>query len=94
MINKDTYISIEKNIVSSDHEGEKVILNINEGRYLKLNNIASKIFEICKDGISFGELVKKLSVEFNGESIVIENDCKNFFKKTSSYQVFKLSNEQ
>ncbi|KQX52086.1 MULTISPECIES: lasso peptide biosynthesis PqqD family chaperone [unclassified Paenibacillus] len=67
----------EGNIVS-DMDGEKVMLNIANGKYYNLGQIGGHIWELISAPISVEELVTALTKEFDVEQEVCEEQTKVF----------------
>jgi acetylornithine/succinyldiaminopimelate/putrescine aminotransferase len=67
----------EGNIVS-DMDGEKVMLNIANGKYYNLGQIGGYIWELISAPISVEQLVTALMKEFDVEQEVCEEQTKVF----------------
>ncbi|WHX41406.1 lasso peptide biosynthesis PqqD family chaperone [Mesobacillus sp. AQ2] len=72
-------LTVESKIVQkpgsivSDMDGEKVMLNMDNGNYYNLGEIGGAIWEIIKEPISIDELINNLLVEYE----VDKSDCEN-----------------
>ncbi|NOU70886.1 lasso peptide biosynthesis PqqD family chaperone [Paenibacillus sp. LMG 31458] len=70
----------EGNIVS-DMDGEKVMLNIANGKYYNLGQIGGYIWELIRAPITVEELVTALMTEFDVEQEVCEEHTKVFLNQ-------------
>lgn len=71
------------NIVS-DMDGEKVMLNIENGKYYNLGNIGGLIWDMLKEPINFETLVFNLLSEFDVEKTECEEQVYNFIQELYS----------
>ena len=74
-------IFLNKECLSSDHEGQKILLNIDTGRYLEINKTGAAILNCIGDGIDINELIDQLSKKYSIEGHEIENDIHEFIEK-------------
>lgn len=63
-INLNAVIKRNPELVSSDIDGEKVMMSIESGEYFGLDPIGTRIWELIEKPIRIDELVKLLLVEF------------------------------
>jgi hypothetical protein len=59
--------------IVSDMDGEKVMLNIDNGNYYNLGEMGGVIWEMIKEPISVDKLINDLLLEYK----VDKTDCKN-----------------
>ena len=64
MIKLNSKICQSKEIEATDLNGEKVMMNIEKGKYFALNPVGSRIWEIISDDIFVDEIVKTLLKEY------------------------------
>ena len=64
-ITQNTIIAQTKELVSSDLDGETVLLSIETGKYYNMDPIGSRIWELIKDPMSVSQLIEILLDEFN-----------------------------
>jgi hypothetical protein len=65
-------VQAKGNIVS-DMAGEKVMLNVNKGKYYNLGNVGGEIWEMVEEQITVKQLIDSLLSEYNvGHSECVE----------------------
>lgn len=74
-------ILINKECISSDHEGQKIILNIDTGRYLEINETGSAILNSIGEGIYIDDLIELLSKKYSISKSEIKQDILEFIKE-------------
>lgn len=79
----------EGNIVS-DMDGEKVMLNIANGKYYNLGQIGGYIWELISTPISVEEVVTTLMKEFDVEQEVCEEQTKLFLNHLLEEKIIHL----
>lgn len=68
-----TTIKQNPELVSTDVDGEKVMMNIENGEYFGLDSVGSRIWELIENPIRVEELVNLLIEEFE----VSKEQCKS-----------------
>lgn len=79
-----TYKSIicqSKDIDSTDLNGDKVMMNLEKGKYFALNSIGSRIWDAIEDEISIGQVISQLLEEYDVEEEVCKNTVLSFVDK-------------
>ena len=71
MITAETIISRRREVVSSDIDGEVVMMSIEKGNYYGLDLIASRIWELMEKRIKVADLIGALTEEYE----VTREDC-------------------
>lgn len=74
---KSQIVQSEENIVS-DMDGEKVMLNVQKGKYYNLGQTGGEIWELIKTPIMVTELVSTLLSKYNIERIDCEEQVLSF----------------
>ena len=64
--------------ISSDLDGEVVILDMESGKYHGLDTTGTRIWELLEDQISFNEIVLQLMSEYLVEQEQCATDVKEF----------------
>ena len=64
--------------ISSDLDGEVVILDMESGKYHGLDTTGTRIWELLEDQISFNEIVLQLMSEYPVEQEQCATDVKEF----------------
>lgn len=67
--------------VSSQIEGESVILNIKSGTYFKLNEVGSRIWELVEKPVTISALVEAVLSEFDVVAEQCQADVLNLVAK-------------
>lgn len=67
MLTLDTKVCQSKEIDSSDLDGEKVMMNLELGKYFAMNSVGSRIWDIIEKEISINDLVNTLIKEYDIE---------------------------
>jgi hypothetical protein len=71
MITAETIISRSRDVVSSEIDGEAVMMSIEKGKYYGMDPIASRIWELLGTPISVGDMIGILTQEYD----VTRQDC-------------------
>ena len=85
----DKIIQQPGNIVS-DMDGEKVILNIENGKYYNLGEIGGYIWELIDKPISINDLVKKIIAEYEVNAEECERQILSFCSELYSEGLIKI----
>jgi hypothetical protein len=80
-IKDENILSRNKEILSSDMDGETVMMSVENSEYYSLSPVGTKIWELMEHDISFKELIDKLMDEYNVERDVCETDTKEFLEE-------------
>lgn len=81
---------ITPNCVFSDHDGEKVILNFETGKYFKLNSMGSKVFNLVSENRSIKSILKITTEEFEDDPKIIKKDLLSFIDKCIDLNLVEL----
>lgn len=73
MINKDSIVCINKDIDATEFNDEKVMMNMDKGKYYALNEVGSRIWDLINSNTKVSEIVDALLKEYE----VSEEDCTN-----------------
>jgi len=77
-LNMETLICQNKDLDATDLDGEKVMMNLNKGRYYGLNSVGSRIWELAKDQISISDIIDTLKNEYDVEPSLCETSVLEF----------------
>ncbi|MGI6686526.1 MAG: lasso peptide biosynthesis PqqD family chaperone [Bacillota bacterium] len=80
-ISRETIISRQDGIISSDLEGEKAMMSIKRGKYYCLNGVGSSIWELLARPITIQELMDELMKEYQVEEETCLRDVSLFLNK-------------
>ena len=78
---KNTVIYRTPTAISSDLDGEAVILDMESGKYHSLDTTGTRVWELLEDKISFNDIVLKLMSEYSVEGQQCTTDVKEFINQ-------------
>ena len=78
---KNTVIYRNPAAISSDLDGEAIILNMESGKYHSLDTTGTRVWELLEDKISFNDIVLKLMSEYSVEGQQCTTDVKEFINQ-------------
>ncbi len=78
---KNTVIYRNPTAISSDLDGESVILDMESGKYHSLDTTGTRVWELLEDKISFNDIVLKLMSEYSVEDQQCTTDVKEFINQ-------------
>jgi len=67
-----------KSILENEIDGEKIMLNIDNGEYYGLDKIASRIWELLNEKIEIESLIQQLLEEYEIDYETCKNDVLEF----------------
>ncbi|MEK3725235.1 lasso peptide biosynthesis PqqD family chaperone [Paenibacillus sp. FSL H8-0034] len=85
-------VQCQGNIVS-DMDGEKVMMNINNGNYYNLGRMGGTIWELLASPISTSKLVEALMNEYEVEQAVCEEQVISFLKRLLDENLIQFAEE-
>jgi hypothetical protein len=94
MISKLTlHALVQRNpgLVTSNIDGEIVMMSVDNGEYYGLDEIGSRIWDLLENTISVENLVEKLTEEFEVEKGDCMNDTIEFLKELLSKNLILVS---
>jgi len=77
-LNLDTRIRLNQELLSSEIDGETIMMSVENGKYYGLNSVASRIWELVKEELLFSEMIEKLITEFKVDKTTCQNDTEEF----------------
>ena len=77
-------------LVSSDIDGEVVMMSIENGKYYGLDKVGSRIWEVLENPLSVSELIDQLLVEFEVERETCEKDVMYFLQKLDDDNMLEI----
>jgi hypothetical protein len=80
-VSMDTVVSQNKFLDSTDLDGEKVMMNINKGKYYGLNSVGSRIWELIDQPRFVKNIIAILLKEFNVDEKTCEDSVLGFLSK-------------
>ena len=79
-----------KELVSSDLDGETVLLSIESGKYYNMDPIGSRIWELIKDPMSVSQLIDILLDEFNVDRKQCEQEVLTFLNRLTGDNLIQV----
>ena len=79
-----------KEMVTSNIDGEIVMMSVESGEYYGLDEIGSRIWEIIENKIKVDELITRLLDEFEVDKTICENDTLDFLNELLSKNLISL----
>ncbi|WP_017811551.1 lasso peptide biosynthesis PqqD family chaperone [Paenibacillus shenyangensis] len=81
MINSEQKITQNSNYIASDMNGEKVMLDIESGKYYNLGAIGGRIWDISENPVTVDEIVAVLLQEYDVAQDVCKQQVSVFVEK-------------
>lgn len=80
MIDVNTKVCQSKEIDDADLNGEKVMMNLDKGKYFALNSVGSRIWDIMREEIYVGDIVNILLEEYDVDKEMCKNNVLNYLE--------------
>jgi hypothetical protein len=81
----------DNDILSSDMDGETVMMSIEKGKYFGLDKVGSRIWELLEEPHSTDELIKILMKEFDVEGAQCREDTQKFLDELIKQNLVKAT---
>lgn len=78
MINVNTKVCQYKEIDDVDLNGEKVMMNLDKGKYFALNQVGSRIWDIMREEIYVKDILNILLEEYDVDKETCVNNVLNY----------------
>ena len=91
-INIDTKIKKNKNIEDTDLDGNKVMMNLQKGRYFMMNEVGSRIWELINEPIKVNYIIDELLNEFRVDRATCEKEVMNFIQELFNGDLIEVIN--
>lgn len=94
MFKMDMNIKIcqSKEIDSTDLNGDKVMMDLEKGKYFALNSIGSRIWDLIENKISIKEVINKLLEEYEVDKDTCEKTVGEFIDKMNKENLIVMYN--
>ncbi len=89
-ISLSTTIKRNPELVSSDVDGEKVMMSIENGEYYGLDPVGSRIWELIENPIRIDKLIELLLEEFDASQEQCEADTFEFLNELMGKGLLKI----
>ena len=90
MMNVNTKVCQSKEIDSTDLNGEKVMMNLEKGKYFALNSVGSRIWNIMKEEVCVNNIIKTLLEEYDVDKETCENNVLNYLGLLENEELIKI----
>ena len=90
-IKDNTIIQRKSEILSSELDGETVLMSAENGEYLGLDDIGSRIWQLIEKSITFEILIDHLIKEYKVNRIDCEKDVLEFLEGLLNKQLIIIS---
>lgn len=87
----DNLVIHKKEIDAVDIDGEKVMMDLDKGRYYALNSVAARIWELIARPQSIKSIVQALLQEYNIDAKTCEDNVIAFLKMLHSEELIEIS---
>ena len=91
-IGEATIVSRNSSILTAEVDGEVVMMSIEQGRYLGLDEIGSDIWKRIEPPCSFATLIEGLAADYEADRLTIIADVKNLLLQMVEQDVVRLTN--
>lgn len=89
-IGSDSIVTQAIGLVAADMDGEKVMLNIENGNYYGLDSIGSRIWDLIEKPHSIREVVAVLCTEYDAEIEICQHDVLKFLSQLHARGLVEL----
>ena len=89
-ITADTVVARSPSVVTSEVDGEILMMSIEQGRYFGLNDVAGDLWERLGSPRPFGELVAELGAAYDAPAETIETDLLALLAAMHEHDVIEL----
>lgn len=78
---KNTIVCQNKELNTADIDEEKVMMNLEKGRYYGLNSVGTRIWELMEEPIQVDQIIQTLLKEYDVEPAICEENVLSFITK-------------
>lgn len=86
-----TIISRNSSVLTAEVDGEIVMMSIEQGRYLGLDEIGSDIWKRIEPPCSFAALIESLATDYEADRATIIPDVQNLLGRMVEHNVVRLT---
>lgn len=90
-ITEKTVISRNSAVLTSEIDGEILMMNIEHGRYSSLNNIGSDIWRRIDPPCTFADLVERLVGDYDADHATVAKDVRALLTRMLERDVIRLA---
>ncbi len=89
-IESNSIVSREPGFITSEIDGETVMMSVEQGNYFGLDSVGTRIWDGIKSPTKVCELINSLVEEFEVELSTCEKDVLEFLQRLSEKQIIKV----
>jgi hypothetical protein len=90
-INLTTVIRQSEDIDATDLNGDKVMMNLQKGKYFALNDVGSGIWDIISRPITVKDIIDTLLKEYEVDAAVCEETVMSFLEKLKDAELISIN---
>lgn len=91
MVNIKSKVYKSKEIDTTDLNGDKVMMDLEKGKYFALNSIGSRIWDLIDDESTVGSIIYTLLNEYNIDKETCEKSVIEFMDKLNKQKLITLN---
>lgn len=90
-VSPDSLITRTQDLLSTQVDGETVLMDVASGKYFGLARTAQAIWSELETPLTFGALCSRLQARYKGDAAAIAADTQRFLLELSDRQLVTLS---
>jgi hypothetical protein len=90
-INLNTVIGQSEDIDTTDLNGDKVMMNLQKGKYFALNDVGSRIWDIISRSVTVKDIINMLLKEYEVDAAVCEKTVMSFLEKLKDAELISIN---
>jgi len=92
MIEDNTVLKRKEEILSSDMDGETVMMSVENSEYYSLSPVGTRIWEIVEKEITYKDLISQLMSEYNVDEATCKTDTEEFINELINKGLIEMVN--
>ena len=89
-ININSIVMRHEDIDATDLNGEKVMMDLDKGRYLALGEVGSRIWDIIDKPVSVKDIIEILMKEYDIDEKSCNEEVINFIGRMNDAEIIKI----
>lgn len=90
MINNKSIVCQAENISGTDLDGEKVMMNLDKGKYFCLNSVGSRIWDIIENKVSVETIINTLIKEYEIDRDACEKSVFGYLERLKNEELINV----
>lgn len=91
MISINTVVSQRKDIDTTDLNGDKVMMDLEYGKYFSLNSVGSRIWELIEEPVEINKVIDLLLEEYDISRDECEKNVLEFLDKLDNEKIISVN---